>query len=54
MVAKEVPWIYGVHRKKFTMAQGWLRNYKITEFSHGQAKYLKVDTSSKKGLVEKF
>jgi oligopeptide transport system substrate-binding protein len=52
MAASKMPWIFGVHRKSFVLNQGWLRNYKLTEFSHGQAKYLRVDNKSKKTILE--
>ena len=54
MSADEVPWIYGVHRKKFTLVQGWLKNFKFIEFDHGVEQYLSIDLALKKTLLEKF
>ena len=49
IAAEDVPWIYGVHRMSFVIKHNWLRNFKYTEFSHGQAKFLDID---QKGRVE--
>ena len=54
MSADEVPWIYGVHRQKFTLVQGWLKNFKFIEFDHGFEQYLGINLSLKKTLLEKF
>jgi oligopeptide transport system substrate-binding protein len=50
-IAEKVPWILGVHRKSFVTVHGWLKNYKYSVFSHGNAKYINVDLNSKKQLL---
>lgn len=54
MVAEDVPWIFGVHRTKFTVKHGWLKNYKFTPFDQGIAKYLGVDIEKKKEIYPKL
>lgn len=54
MVAEDVPWIFNLHRTSFVVTQGWLKNYKQTEFTHGQEKYLDVDLSIKNDLIKKL
>lgn len=53
-VGKQVPWIFGVHRKIRIVKHGWLKNFKYIEFDHAQAQYLKVDLEVKKKLADKF
>jgi oligopeptide transport system substrate-binding protein len=52
--AENVPWIFGVHRKNFTLIQGWLPNYKEHAFRHGMSQYFKVDLNKKKELFKKI
>ncbi len=54
MVAEDLPWLFGVHRTSFVLVQGWLKNYKYTEFSQGQSQYLDVDTKLKEEMLKKF
>ncbi len=53
-VGEQVPWIYGVHRRNYVIAQGWLKNYITSDFEAGQAQYLNVDLKEKEKLLEKF
>lgn len=52
MAAEEVPWIYGVHRKGFSLVQGWIPNYKRHAFDHGMSMYYDVDLEAKKKLIK--
>ncbi len=53
--ADQVPWIYGVHRQRYTLIQGWLRNYQYMPIDHGMEKYFRIDLDAKaKLLKEKF
>ena len=52
--ADQVPWIYGVHRQKFTLIQGWLKNFKSMEFDHGVEQFYNVDGKRKRKLLESF
>ena len=45
IVEDDVPWVFGTHRIGFTLAQPWLRNYKVIEFDHNQEKYLNIDVA---------
>ncbi|MFZ4712493.1 MAG: ABC transporter substrate-binding protein [Bacteriovoracaceae bacterium] len=54
LAADQVPWIFGLHRTNFYIRNGWLKNLKLTEFTHGQEKYLDVDTNSKTELSKKL
>jgi oligopeptide transport system substrate-binding protein len=54
LVADQVPWIFGLHRTNFTIRNGWLKNFKLTEFTHGLEKYLDVDTKVKTELSKKL
>ena len=54
LVADQVPWIFGLHRTNFTIRNGWLKNFKLTEFTHGIEKYLDVDTKVKTELSKKL
>lgn len=54
MVAEDLPWIFGLHRTSFVIYHGWLKNYKQTEFTHGQEKYLDVDLSIKNEALKKL
>lgn len=54
MIAEKGPWIMGVHRTKFVLSQGWLKNYKISAFDHGIEKYWDIDTVKKDKLKDKM
>jgi ABC-type transport system substrate-binding protein len=44
IVVEDCPWIFGVHRVNTTLAQPWLKNFKIHDFDHGTtAKYLRTE-----------
>lgn len=46
------PWIFGVHRLKYNLAQGWFKNFKSHEFDHVRAKYYRVDAEQKDKLLK--
>jgi ABC-type oligopeptide transport system substrate-binding subunit len=52
-LANQVPVIFGVHRVRYALQQGWLKNYKFTEFDHGVRKYYDIDQEKKKVLRKK-
>ena len=55
MAADQVPLLYGVHRQRFTLLQGWLKNFKHLEFEHGIEQYFNIDLQQKQALLqEKF
>jgi len=54
IAAEEVPLIYGVHRTSFVIAQGWLKNFKATEFTGERAQYLGLDLDLKGKLAKEF
>lgn len=54
LAAEDVPWIYGLHRTGYVLVHGWLKNYKMTEFTHGQEKYLDVDLAKKAENLNKL
>lgn len=53
-VGEIVPWIYGLHRTNYTIAQSWLRNYISSDFEAGQAQYLNVNLKMKVKTLEQF
>ena len=54
MVSVDVPWIFGFHRKKQYLTQGWVKNFAYTEYFQHLFQYLDVDTEKKKELSSKF
>ena len=54
MTAEEVAYIFGVHRTSFVVKHSWLKNYKFSTFSHGNAKYMNIDLKKKKEVLEKL
>ncbi len=51
-LANEVPLMLGVHRTSYVLKQSWLKNYKFSTFSHGNAKYFDIDLDVKKEILE--
>lgn len=54
MASEEVAYILGVHRTSFVVKHSWLKNYKFSTFSHGNAKYMNIDLKEKKKGLEKL
>ena len=54
MAADEVPLIYGSHRQKYTLTQGWLTSFKYMEFDHGVEQYYGIDLKKKQELLKQF
>ncbi len=52
--AEQVPWIFGIHRLNFVIAQKWLKNYISSDFETGREQYLNVDVEEKKVWSAKF
>lgn len=50
--AELVPIILGVHRTSFVLKHSWMKNYKFSTFSHGQAKYYNIDLKEKKKMID--
>ncbi|MFL5814679.1 MAG: ABC transporter substrate-binding protein [Bdellovibrionia bacterium] len=48
IVVEDTPWIFGVHRTLYYLTQPWTKNYKYNNFSHSNAKHLRIDTALKK------
>ncbi|MCM0604594.1 MAG: hypothetical protein KA715_00730 [Xanthomonadaceae bacterium] len=48
ILVDDAPWIWAVHRIKFTLSQPWTKNYKLNQLEHSMMKYLRVDTALKK------
>ena len=44
---ENVPWIYGVHRKSYALKHGWVKNYKKSDFDHGNTQYYNLDEAEK-------
>lgn len=51
-VAENTPLLLGVHRTSFVLKHSWLKNYKFSTFSHGNAKYYDIDLAKKKKVLE--
>lgn len=54
MVSLDVPWIFGFHRTKQYLSQGWVKNFAYTEYFQHLFQYLDVDLEKKKELSSKF
>ncbi len=54
MAALDVPWIFGVHRTRHYLSQGWVKNFVYTEYFQHLWQYLDVDMEKKKELSAKF
>ena len=54
MAANEVPLIYGSHRQKYTLTQGWLTNFKYMEFDQGVEQYYGIDLEKKEEFLKQF
>ena len=54
IVAEQVPWIFGIHRKKYYLGQKWLKNFRHMEFDWTRANYLNIDTKIKKTYRSKL
>lgn len=54
MASKDAAYIYGVHRTNFAVKHSWLKNYKFSTFSHGNAKYLNIDLKKKAEMLDKL
>ncbi len=54
MAALDVPWIFGVHRTRQYLSQGWVKNFGYTEYFQHLYQYLDVDLEKKKELSAKF
>lgn len=54
MVSVDVPWIFGFHRTKQYLSQGWVKNFQYTEYFQHLFQYLDVDMQKKKELSSKF
>lgn len=53
--ADQIPWIFGVHRQRYTLIHSWLKNYQYMPIDHGMEKYFRIDTAEKeKAIKEKF
>jgi oligopeptide transport system substrate-binding protein len=50
-VAREVPWIFSLHRTRHHLVHAWVKNFKFTEFSSTQFQYLDVDLNKKKEIL---
>jgi ABC-type transport system substrate-binding protein len=50
--AEQIPLMLGVHRTSFVLKHSWLKNYKFSSFSSGNAKYYDIDLSKKKKVIE--
>jgi oligopeptide transport system substrate-binding protein len=51
---RDLPWIPTVHRLKYTLSHGWLKNLKPNDIMTGQYKYLRVDGDKKRELKAKL
>lgn len=54
MVSEQVPWIFGFHREKQYISQGWVKNFGYSEYFQHLYQYLDVDLEKKKELTSKF
>jgi ABC-type oligopeptide transport system substrate-binding subunit len=48
MVSLEVPWIFGFHRTRHYLNQGWVKNFIYSEYFNHLYQYLDVDMDKKK------
>ena len=48
ILVEDCPWIFGVHRTHYGLANPWLKNYQYNDMDHGRFKYFRLDTALKK------
>lgn len=53
-VAREIPWIFSLHRTRHHLVHSWVRNFMFTEFSSTQFQYLDIDLEKKKEVLTKL
>ena len=53
-IAEQVPWIFGVHPRAFTLKHSWLKNFIPSDFGSGQDQYLDVDLSKRRQMLNKL
>lgn len=51
---RDLPWMTSVHRKGYTVYQGWVNNLKRNLSIKNWAKYVRIDTAKKKELKAKL
>lgn len=54
VVVEEAPWMFGIHRLRYELVQGWLSNYKYNDMSFDGYKYIKVDPKKRAELKAKL
>lgn len=52
--SEDVAYILGIHRTSFVVKHSWLKNYKYSSFSQGDAKYMDIDLKKKKETINKL
>lgn len=50
-VAREIPWIFSLHRTRHHLVHAWVKNFMFTEFSSSQFQYLDIDLKKKKEIL---
>lgn len=48
----QIPWIFGVHRQRYTLIHSWLKNYQYMPIDHGMEKYFRIDTDKKAAMLK--
>lgn len=54
IVVEEQPWVYNVHRLRYAVAHGWVKNYKYNDLSNDFLKYVKIDPKKRAELKTKL
>ena len=54
MAAEAVPIIFGVHRQKYVLKHSWITNYIVSDFDHGNAQYIDINSKKKQEILKRL
>ncbi len=49
IVQRDVPWLWGMHPKEYSLAHGWVHNRKPNQIAHNLLKYQRIDPVARAG-----
>jgi ABC-type transport system substrate-binding protein len=47
IVQRDVPWLWGMHPKEYSLAHGWVHNRKPNQIAHNLLKYQRIDPAAR-------
>lgn len=54
IVVEEAPWVFNLHRTRYSVVHGWLNNFKWSDVQNDTFKYLRVDPKRRAELKSKL